>query len=81
MKVEVRVSLRRDVLDPQGKAIEHAIERLGFKGISNARVGRVVAFDIDAKSKADAQKAVEAICDKLLVNPIIEDYSIEWPEA
>ena len=78
MKVEIRVTLRENILDPQGKAVENSIKRLDIKGITNARVGRFIIFDVDTTDKLEAQERVDKICDKLLVNPIIEDYEIRW---
>ncbi|WP_170020133.1 phosphoribosylformylglycinamidine synthase subunit PurS [Campylobacter sp. RM16190] len=76
MKAIVNVSLKNGVLDPQGKAVEHALGSLGFNGISNVRVGKQIVLDIDAKDKDEAKKALTNMCEELLANTVIEDYEI-----
>lgn len=76
MKAIVNVSLKNGVLDPQGKAVEHALGSLGFNGISNVRVGKQIVLDIDAKDKDEAKKALANMCEELLANTVIEDYEI-----
>ena len=74
MKVEIRVSLKPGVLDPQGRAVHHALEGLGFSGIEDVRVGRLIELDVaDGTSDAD----LDAMCRKLLANMVIENYRIE----
>ena len=76
MKVNVYVTLKPGVLDPQGKAIHHALEGLGFGGVSDVRAGRFVELDVaDGTSEAD----LDAMCAKLLANTVIENYRIERP--
>lgn len=74
MKVRVFVSLKHGVLDPQGRAIHHAIEGLGFSGVSDVRAGRLIELDVD-DSVTDA--ALEEMAQKLLANMVIENYRIE----
>jgi len=74
MKVRVFVSLKPGVLDPQGRAVHHALEGLGFKGIEDVRVGRMIELDV-ADGTSDA--ALEQMCEKLLANMVIENYRIE----
>ncbi|QKG29349.1 phosphoribosylformylglycinamidine synthase subunit PurS [Campylobacter sp. RM16187] len=76
MKAIVNVSLKNGVLDPQGKAVEHALGSLGFNGISNVRVGKQIVLDIDTKDKDEAKKALTNMCEELLANTVIEDYEI-----
>lgn len=77
MKAKVHVTLKRGVLDPQGKAIEHALGTLGFDGVDNVRAGKVIELDL-AETDADAaREKVKAMCVKLLANTVIEDYTIE----
>ncbi|NOT46227.1 MAG: phosphoribosylformylglycinamidine synthase subunit PurS [Acidobacteria bacterium] len=78
MKAKVYVTLKPSVLDPQGKAIHHSVELLGYKDISDVRQGKYfeIALD-DAASEADAAAAVEKIAKDVLTNPIIEDYRVE----
>lgn len=74
MKIRVHVSLKPGVLDPQGRAVHHALEGLGFDGVSEVRVGRSIELDVaDATSEAD----LDDMCRKLLANTVIENYRIE----
>ena len=77
MKVRVQVMLRRDVLDPQGKAIGNALAALGFAGIGEVRQGKVIELEFAEPDPARAREQVEAMCRQLLANPVIEDYAIE----
>ena len=77
MKVRVQVMLRRDVLDPQGKAIGNALAALGFAGIGEVRLGKVIELELAEPDPARAREQVEAMCRQLLANPVIEDYTIE----
>jgi phosphoribosylformylglycinamidine synthase subunit PurS len=77
MKAKVHVTLKRGVLDPQGKAIEHALGTLGFSGVDNVRAGKVIELDLQEADPAAARKTVEEMCRKLLANTVIEDYAIE----
>lgn len=77
MKAKVIITLKTGVLDPQGKAIEGALEGLGFSGVDNVRQGKFIELDVDASSEAEARQTVEAMCDKLLANTVIENYRIE----
>ena len=74
MKVEIRVSLKPGVLDPQGRAVHHALEGLGFSGIAEVRVGRLIELDV-AEATGDAE--LEAMCRQLLANQVIENFRIE----
>jgi len=74
MKVRVHVSLKNGVLDPQGRAIQHAIEGLGFSGVKDVRAGRLFELEVDA-SVTDAQ--LDDMAAKLLANMVIENYRIE----
>lgn len=76
-KATVHVTLKTGVLDPQGKAIQHALENLGFSGIENVRQGKFIELDLAEADKAKAQTAVEDMCEKLLANTVIETYKIE----
>ena len=74
MKARVYVTLKNGVLDPQGKAIHHALEGLGFAGVNDVRAGKLIELDL-AESVADAD--IEAMCRKLLANTVIENFRIE----
>ena len=77
MRATVVVFLKPGVLDVQGKAIEGALGGLGFEGVTNARVGRIITFDVDAPDRATAETKVRSMCDRLLSNAVIETYRIE----
>ncbi len=77
MKAIVNVYLKEGVLDPQGKAVHHALDALGFKGVNDVRIGKQIVLDLDAPSKEEAEKEVEKMCETLLANTVIEDYAIE----
>lgn len=77
MKAEVIVRLKEGVLDPQGKAIHHALESLGYQGVESVKVGKIITLEIAGNDKADIQKKVESMCDTLLANTVIEDYFIK----
>lgn len=73
---QVRVTLKRGVLDPQGKAIEGALGSLGFDGVNQVRQGKTFDISLDAASKAKAEESLNAMCEKLLANTVIEDYTV-----
>jgi phosphoribosylformylglycinamidine synthase len=77
MKARVHVTLKNGVLDPQGKAIEHALGNLGFDGVNEARQGKFIELELTESDEAKARENVEAMCKKLLANTVIENYSIE----
>lgn len=77
MKARVHVTLKNGVLDPQGKAIEHALGALGFNGVNEVRQGKVIEFSLAESDPAKARSEVEAMCEKLLANTVIENYAIE----
>ena len=74
MKVRVYVSLKNGVLDPQGRAIQHAIEGLGFSGVSDVRAGRLIELEVD-ETVTDAQ--IDDMCRKLLANMVVENFRFE----
>lgn len=74
MKVRIHVSLKPGVLDPQGRAVHHSLEGLGFTGVEDVRIGRLIELDV-ADSTTD--EALDEMCRKLLANMVIENYSIE----
>jgi phosphoribosylformylglycinamidine synthase len=78
MKVRITIGLKKSVLDTQGKAIENSLTKnLGYQQISGVRQGKFVELEIAEQDKNNVKKIVDEICDKLLVNKIIEDYSFE----
>lgn len=76
-KVHVRIVPRAGLLDPQGQAVEHALAALGFGEDSNVRIGKAIELAVNAKSADDARARARAMCDKLLANPVTEDYLVE----
>lgn len=74
MKVRIHVSLKPGVLDPQGRAIQHSLEGLGFSGVNDVRAGKLIELDVD-DGVSDA--ALDEMCRKLLANMVIENYRIE----
>ncbi len=76
MKATVLVRPKQGILDPQGQAVETALEHLGFS-VSGARVGKVVDFEVDAADADEARAQVERMCEQLLANPLMESYEVE----
>jgi phosphoribosylformylglycinamidine synthase len=74
--VEVRVTPRRGILDPQGSAVAGALRSLGFGEVGEVHVGRLVRFTVSEDSEADARERVDAMCRQLLANPVTEDYDV-----
>jgi phosphoribosylformylglycinamidine synthase subunit PurS len=77
MKARVFVTLKNGVLDPQGKAIGHALNNLGFGSVGEVRQGKVIDLDLAEDDEARARASVKEMCEKLLANTIIEKYEIE----
>ena len=77
MKVQVHTTLKEGVLDPQGKAVEAALNNLGVSGINRIRQGKLFDIDLDTDSKEEAEKLTIEICKVLLANMVIEDYSVK----
>jgi len=77
MKVAVNVHLKKGVLDPQGKAVLHALNTLGFNEVEDVRVGKQIIIEINTDNKEEAIKKSKEMADKLLANPVIENYEIE----
>ncbi|MCP9465282.1 MAG: phosphoribosylformylglycinamidine synthase subunit PurS [Nitrospira sp.] len=77
MKAKIHVTLKQGILDPQGKAVEQALSALGFRNAANVRVGKYMELDLDEQDKARAEAEVKSMCEKLLANPIIEEYRFE----
>ncbi len=76
-KSKITVTLRPSILDVQGKAVQHALENLGYSGIGSARIGKYIEVTIDEEAYSEAERISEEICRKLLANPVMEDYCIE----
>jgi len=74
--VEVRVMPRRALLDPQGQAVEHALGALGFPAVSDVRVGKALTLELDRADRAHAERDARAMCERLLANPVTEDFTL-----
>lgn len=75
-RIEVRVTPRRGILDPQGKAVGGALAALGFSGVDEVHVGRLIVFGLQAGGEAEARERVDAMCRQLLANPVTEDFAV-----
>ncbi len=80
-RAKVLIKRRPSILDPQGKAVEIGAQNLGLTNIKNTRIGKYIEFDVDAKDKLEAEKEVNDYCNKLLANPIMEDYDFTLDEV
>ena len=77
MKLSVTVTLKKDVLDPQGKVVQQTIQNMGINNLKSLRQGKYFEIELDEKDEQTAKKLIDTLCKKLLVNLIIEDYKIE----
>lgn len=77
MKAHVYVTLKKEVLDPQGEAVKKALASLGWESVKNVRVGKFIELDVEAQDSTDAETILRSACEKLLANPVIEDYRFE----
>jgi phosphoribosylformylglycinamidine synthase PurS subunit len=80
-RAHIRVVPRAGLLDPQGQAVEHALTALGFAETESVRIGKAIEVQVKAGSKAEAEQRVRQMCDKLLANPVTEDYLVEIEES
>jgi phosphoribosylformylglycinamidine synthase subunit PurS len=81
MRVKIFVSLKNGVLDPQGKAVEQSLHTLGYKEVQDVRVGKFVELNLQAGSREVAEERIREMCDKLLANPVIENFHFEISEG
>ena len=72
----MNVTLKPGIADPQGQTIERALPALGYGGVSDVRVGKVIELHVDATNESEAKKRVEEMCERLLANPVIEAYEV-----
>ena len=77
MRVKIFISFKEGVLDPQGKAVERSLHSLGYQEVRDVRMGKYLEIGIEASSREAAQARIREMCDKLLANPVIEDYRFE----
>ena len=76
-RAAIHVTLKKSVLDPQGQTVLHALETLGFRETRDVRVGKYFELKVEASNPVEAEARVRAMCDKLLINPVIEEYSFD----
>lgn len=79
-KATITVTLRPSILDPQGSAVVGSLRSMGYPQVQQVRVGKHMELVLDAKDRAEAEKLVREVCDRLLANPVIEDYRFELVE-
>ncbi len=77
MKARVTVMLKSGILDPQGEAVKHALNSLGYDQVKSIRQGKVIEINLDETSVSKAKKSIEKMCEKLLANTVVENYDIE----
>jgi phosphoribosylformylglycinamidine synthase subunit PurS len=75
-QVEVRVMPRPTLLDPQGQAVQHALQELGFHSVSDVRMGKAVSFAVEGPDAREAERHVREMCQRLLSNPVTEDFTV-----
>lgn len=80
-RVAIHVVPRRGLLDPQGKAVSDALHALGFSGVRDTRIGRFIVLEMEATDAMEADAAVRQMCERLLANPVTEDFEIEGVHA
>ena len=78
MKISVTVALKKDVLDPQGKVVKQTLKNMGYECIENVRQGKYFEIELNENNKNEAEKIAKEICEKLLTNTVIEDYTINF---
>ena len=76
IRLEIRIKPRSGLLNPEGKAIHHALGSLGWDGVTDVRVGKAIYLDLEAATERDAVEAAEAMCRKILANPVTEDFEV-----
>ncbi|MBS1516697.1 MAG: phosphoribosylformylglycinamidine synthase subunit PurS [Bacteroidetes bacterium] len=74
---KINIRIRDTILDPQGKAVEHSLQSIGFNSVKDTRIGKYIELKIDASTEKEAGKITEEACRKLLANPVMEDYEFE----
>ncbi len=77
MKAQIHVTLKREVLDPQGDAVLRSLGSLGFQDVKSVRVGKLIEVELKNDDKESAESEIRSMCEKLLANPVIEDFSFE----
>lgn len=80
-KSKINITIRKTILDPQGKAVEHSLKSLGYEKIIDTRIGKYIELIIDVKSEDEAEKISKEACEKLLANSVMEDFTIQVEEV
>jgi len=80
LKISVTVTLKKDVLDPQGKVVKQTLKNMGHENIQNVRQGKYFEIELNEDDKNKAEKIIEEICKKLLTNTVIEDYTVNYKQ-
>lgn len=80
-RIAVHITPRRGILDPQGKTVAGALHSLGFAAVHDVHIGRYVVVELDAASRQDAERSTREMCERLLANPVIEDFEIASVDA
>jgi phosphoribosylformylglycinamidine synthase subunit PurS len=78
---EIYIALKKTVADPQGLTVKHALESLGYGGVKDVRMGKLIRISIDTRDKAKAESEVKGMCEKLLANTVIEEFSFKIEEV
>ena len=81
IRLEIRIKPRPGLLNPEGKAIHHALTSLGWDGVADVRVGKAIYVEMEAADEAEAVEAAEAMCRKILANPVTEDFEVAVVEG
>lgn len=71
---KIHVTLRKSILDPQGKAVEHGIHSLGYESVNHVRMGKYVELDVNTEQQEEAERITREVCERLLANPVMEDF-------
>lgn len=77
MRFKIFISLKEGVLDPQGKAVERSLHSLGYREVQGVRMGKYIEVNLDLASRTEAEARIREMCERLLANPVIEDYRFE----
>lgn len=80
LKAEIHITLKKNVVDPQGLIIKHALESIGYKGLEEARIGKMITLKLNYRQKKRARREITEMCNKLLANPVIEEYTFKLGE-
>ena len=80
-QARIYVTLKKGILDPQGKAVKNGLDSMGYRGVADVRVGKFLVLTLGSPDRRQAEQSVREMCDRLLANPVIEDYTFEVQEV